>query len=378
MACFEHAVRLNADNIDALWQQGDALVKLGHYEEAVEISATLCKRDPDNWHAWYNKAWCLEKLERYEQVIPAAKKVIALCHNNEDGYELLGNALLALERFKEALAQYDKALKYCPTYWSVWASKGFCLLRLERYAEALPCYETATRKVPDDPEWWNSQGFILHQLDRDEEALACYETSLSLNPDYTFALSNMADLYWGRKDYAKAEQLYCKVYHLDPDHRRSELFYATWCMFYTQRYKEMIPPLLSLLPYAKEDDLPVAYRLGVAYKNLHRYSLAVKYYTLELETSPDNPDCWFNIAICKEKLRHYDQAKAAWLKALELYDDPDSQALCLYGLGMLCGKQQRYAEAVDYFDRSLALDPNFDDCRQARSQALRLLPHKTH
>ena len=350
-----------------------ALVKLGHYEEAFEIATTLCKRDPDNWHAWYNKAWCLEKLERYEQVIPAAKKVIALCHDNEDGYELLGNALLALERFKEALAQYEKALKYCPTYWSVWASKGFCLLRLERYAEALPCYETATREVPDDPEWWNSQGFILHKLNRDEEALACYEKALSINPDYTFALSNMADLYWGRKDYANAEQLYCKAYQLDPDHRRSELFYATWCMFYTQRYKEMILPLLSLLPYAKEDGLSVAYRLGVAYKNLHQYSLAIKYYTLELETSPDNSqvlDCWLNIAICNEKLKHYNQAETAWKKIMELDTDPSCQALGLYGLGMIRVKQQRYAEAVEYFDRSLALDPDFDDCREARRDAI--------
>ena len=147
-------------------------------------------------------------------------------------------------------------------------------------------------------------------------------------------------------------------------------------MFYTQRYKEMIPPLLSLLPYAKEDGLSVAYRLGVAYKNLHQYSLAIKYYILELETSPDNSqvlDCWLNIAICNEKLKHYNQAEAAWKKILDLDTDPSCQALGLYGLGMICAKQQRYAEAVEYFDRSLAIDPDFDDCREARREVLRQL-----
>ena len=61
---------------------------------------------------------------------------------------------------------------------------------------------------------------------------------------------------------------------------------------------------------------------------------------------------------------------ALWKKIMELDTDPSCQALGLYGLGMIRVKQQRYAEAVDYFDRSLAFDPDFDDCREARRDAI--------
>jgi hypothetical protein len=40
---------------------------------------------------------------------------------------------------------------------------------------------------------------------------------------------------------------------------------------------------------------------------------------------------------------------------------------------MMCGKQKRYTEAVEYLQQSLALDPYFDECRQALGKARRRL-----
>jgi superkiller protein 3 len=376
LACFEQALRINPHNEDALWNQGDALVNLEHYDEALEVSEALTSRFPDRWQAWYNRAWCCEKLELFDQVITAARQVIQLCPDNEDGYELLGNALLKKEKYDEALQAYDKALGLCPTYWSVWASKGLCLLNLERYEEALPCFETALADVPDDYGWWNSRGVVLYRLGRDEEALECYRKALDLCPDYVFATSNMADVYQRRKEYALAEQLYLKAYHLDPTGRRCDLFDATWCMYLTQRYKEMVPHLLAILPYAQTDNLHVAYRLAMAYKSMHMYHEAIDYYTLDIETFPNDPGnnaSWLNIASCEEHLKHYEKAESAWKKALELHTDDDFRALCLYGLGILCGKQKRYTETVEYLQQSLALDPDFDECRQALGKARRRL-----
>ncbi len=319
LACFEQAHRLNPNNEGALWQQGDTLIKMEKTEEALEVAETLTHRNPKNWKAWSNYAWCCLQLGLYEQLITAARKIIRLCPDNPDGYEMLGDALLETGHPEKALPQYEKVIKLDPDYLSALGSKGYCLLLLERYEEALRCYEVVTREVDDDHEFWNCMGVTLHHLQRDDEALDCYQKALDLKPDYLLALRNMADVYLKYKQCDTAEELYLKAYRIG--NRPADLFAATLCMYMTHRYEEMVQPLLSLLPVAKEEGLSVAYRLAVAYKNLHQYEEAIRYYKLQMETSQDGSDnsaCWFQLALCEKKLKHLDEAENSMKKALEL------------------------------------------------------------
>lgn len=381
LACYEQALRLNPHNDIALQYQCDSLVMIEHYEEAAEVAESLTLCHPDDWQTWYNRAWCCERLEQYGEVMTAAQKVIQLYPENKDGYELLGNAQLNTWMLDEALENYDKTLELCPTNWQVWGNKGLCLFRLKRYDEALECYDIATIGEPVNPEWWNSKGFMLSKLDRLDEAMECYRKAIDLYPDFAMAIGNMADVYQKRKDFGKAVELYMRAYALDPEHRCVELFSATWCMFRMQRYDEMVPHLISLLPYAKEEEMHVAYRLGVVYKQMGQYQQAIDYFKLDLDTFCDDPDnnaCWLNIAICEEMLEHYDKAEAAWKRSLEDITDDDYKAFCLYGLGLMYGKQERYSEAMSCFEQALALDPDLDDCREALKKAQRLSKRKTH
>lgn len=181
----------------------------------------------------------------------------------------------------------------------------------------------------------------------------------------------MADVYLRHKLCDRAEELYLKAYRIG--HRPSDLFSATQCMYMTRRYEEMVQPLLSLLPVAKEEGLAVAYRLAVAYKNLQQYEEAIRYYKLQMETSPDDADsgaCWFNIALCERDMGNYPQARVAMRKVLKLFDSDEEKAMCYYGLGELCLEQKQYKQALDCFDRAVALDPEVDDYAKARKLAM--------
>lgn len=374
LACFEQAQRINPSCEKALWEQGDTLVKMEKYAEAAAVAAELSHRLPDSWQAMYNQAWCNEKMERYDNVIPLARKLINLCPDNEDGHELLGNALLATGKTEEAILHFDQALRLCPTYWSVWASKGYAMLLLERYDEALTCYEQATSGVDDDPDYWNDLGVVLHHLQRNDEALDCYQKALNLEPNHLLALSNMADLYMERRAYTNAEELFQKTYDINGS--RECLSSAVKCMYLTRRYKEMVQPLLALLPFAQEDERPVAYLLGVAYKNMQEYEEALRYFTLQLETFPDGPyvdACWFNIALCERDMGHLEQAESAVMRAMELFDSNEDKAMCYFCLGGIYFMQKNYEQALLFSDKAVRLDPDIDDYRALRKEALTLL-----
>lgn len=376
LACTEQALIINPGSVQALWEQSDTLVRMEKFDEAAPVLEELVHRLPGDWRALYNLARCYEMMDCYDKVRPIAEELTRLRPENEDGYELLGNALVDTGKLEEALEQYSRALELCPTYWSVWANKGYVLLLLERFDEALPCYEQATSHVDDDAAYWywNCQGAALHRLQRDDEALACYQRALELNPDYHLALSNMADVYMGRRAYDMAEERYLKAYEINGN--RECLSSAMQCMYLTQRYKEMVQPLLALLPFAKEDGRPVAYLLGVAYKNLQEYEEAMRCFTLQLETFPEGPymdACWFNIALCEKDMGHWEQAENALMRAMELFDSNEDKAMCYFCLGEIHFMQKHYEQALVFSDKAVRLDPDMDDYRALRKEALTLL-----
>jgi tetratricopeptide (TPR) repeat protein len=189
----------------------------------------------------------------------------------------------------------------------------------------------------------------------------------------------MADVYWKRKEYERAEKLYREAYDLDPENRRHDLFSVVLCQNNTKRYAEMVPLLQTLLPYAQEDKQSYAYCLGIAYKNLEQYEEALKYFYLEQETFTDEPEyemSLFNCVFCEEKLEHYDKAATAIKKLIEQSDDDEIRALGLYRLGVLCLRQQQFATALEHFDQAVALDPEMEEYQQAREEALKHLKSK--
>jgi tetratricopeptide (TPR) repeat protein len=374
LACFEQAQRINPNNEDALWQQGDALVQMEHYEEALEVAQTLTRRMPKDWKAWSNYAWCSLKLGLYDQVIPAVRKMNRLSPKNPSGYEMLGIAMLETGHPDKALPQYEQVIKLDPDDWAALGSKGYCLLLMGRYKEALKCYEKVTREVDDDHEYWNCMGVALHKLKRDDEALKCYQKALELYPEYAVAISNIADVHCDRKEYPQAEMLYRKAYGLDPENRRSDLFSVALCMFNTKRFADMVPLLQPLLPYAKEDEQNYAILIGVSYKNLQQYEEAIRYFKMQLENSQDGPyssACWFNIALCEKELKHLNEAEATLKKALELFDSDEEKAMCHFGLGELYLEQKQYSQALEHLDQAVALDPEIEDYAAAREVAIR-------
>ena len=56
-----------ADDVDSLYNMGNALARAGNYEEAVSVYDKVLKRDPDNEDAKYNKELLEKELEKQQQ-----------------------------------------------------------------------------------------------------------------------------------------------------------------------------------------------------------------------------------------------------------------------------------------------------------------------
>lgn len=398
LACLEQASRLVPHDLGYLEGRAEVLDDMERYDEEIEVLRLIVVEDPNYASAWYNLGWAYSKIGEYQCALEACKQSILLDPEDASYQRMAGFVYSEMEEYETALDYYNKARELDLDDIEVLVNKIYALIQLDRYEEALQDCDKYLA-VDSDAAIWNSKGFaIFHLLDNPDgtphtlnEAQQAYEEALKLDPEYDKAFSNLADVYMARKNYAKAEEFYMKAYNLSVSHgempRRGDLFAATECQCVMHRYEEAKQYLLQLLPYAEEDGLCVAYRLGFCCRQLGQYEEALQYYRLEMEMFPydsENDNALFNIAQLEEKVGHADAAEEAWLQLIDMEEDDADKAFYRYCLGMFLAASACYDEAIGLFriaihdekDTGLLADyyealANAYVCKGLRAKALR-------
>ncbi len=72
------------------------------------------------------------------------------------------------------------------------------------YAQALGLLSQSDRLKPDQPDGWNLRGMILLRQKAYDQAKAAFARAVALDPNLWAAQFNLAEVYFQRKDYARA------------------------------------------------------------------------------------------------------------------------------------------------------------------------------
>lgn len=137
--------------------------------------------------------------------------------------------------YQEALANYDRALEIKYDYISAWHNRGLTLVKLCRYEEALASYDVALYLLPFNIDTWNNRGMVLEELGRKLEAYYTFEKALKihklLQANYFSSFDshqiwfNMGIIAWGMRDYAKAQENFCRALMAKFDFNKANAFY---------------------------------------------------------------------------------------------------------------------------------------------------------
>ncbi|MBD2626493.1 protein kinase domain-containing protein [Trichormus variabilis] len=143
----------------------------------------------------------LLNLQKYEEAITLYDKAIAINPEYYEAWHNLGNTLANLKRYSEAISSYDKAIIIKPDCADFWFNRGSALANLQKYTEAIVSFEKAILIKPDFHLVWYFRGLTLCYLQRYEEGLISYQKAISIKPDFQLAISNrnnlLKQLGWG-------------------------------------------------------------------------------------------------------------------------------------------------------------------------------------
>ncbi len=152
------------------------------YRDGITLFNHVIAHNPTARFAHRNLGEALTKLGKWEEALAAFRVAVAQTPDDARDHSNVGAALIMLDRHDEAEEPFRRALALDPK--STYALQNFASLRTrqQRYREALDLFRRLVRVDPRNPSAHHGMGTVLYFLERPEEALASLERALALDP----------------------------------------------------------------------------------------------------------------------------------------------------------------------------------------------------
>jgi len=171
LACFDRALALKPDFVEALLHRGIALHELQRPHDAIATYGCILALRGDCVEALYLQGICLDDLGRFEEAVRSYDRVLALRPGFVEALVKRGNALCEIDRQEEAIACYDRALSSRPQDFEARFNRGLALQAVNRRGLSLPPFGDHVAAPP------RYTGFYVN-LDRSTERRARVETEI--------------------------------------------------------------------------------------------------------------------------------------------------------------------------------------------------------
>jgi eukaryotic-like serine/threonine-protein kinase len=239
--------------------------------------------------------------------------------------------------------------------------KGLYLLRTDEqtFENAIALFREAARldpRSPLPPAALVEAEIVKYGITRDrhwlDEAQRALREAESLNPDSARVRQAGGLLNKRAGQYQKALEDYRRVQELEPDNVEVLLEIASI-------YFDVNMPDKAIETYREAIAVDPGYyrsyeQLGNFYYYRSAYPNAVEEFQQAINRAPGRFVAYSSLGAALTDLGRYEEAEQALLQSLKLRET----APALNNLGAIRAYQQRDAEAVEYYERAVAMDPN--------------------
>ena len=356
--------RLNSKNAIELYNQGNTLIQLQRYQEALATYEKAIDIKPDYPQALYGQGKALFQLKKYQESLIAYDQAIQIQPNYLEAWTNRGFVLVRLKRYSEAIATVDKALQLKNDEPQVWQLKGDIFIKISQYNDAIKAYEQAINFQADNPELWYKKGLAFQNLKQYEEAITAYKKTVELKPDHESAWYNLGNCLVNLNRYEFALQAYDQAVQYNQNNSAAWLSRSNILMT-LRRYPEAIDSFTQVIK-TNPQQYQAWYNRGWALHQVKRYGEAIESYKKAISLKSNDYLVWYNLGNTQYNLQKYQEAIASYNKAIR-YKPNHYESW--YSKGNAWLNLQQYKQAIASYDKAIEYKPDYQQAIEARKKA---------
>ncbi len=409
---------IDPKNIEAWRERGNTYFSDYNYRQAVEDYDRAILYDPANIWNYYNRGKANYYLKKYMEAIPDFKITIEKDPKYVDAYNFRGLCYYYLLEYENGIADFNTAIQLDPKYQYAYFNRGASYHAKGEYSKAIQDFTNAIKANPEYVDAFNSRGFSYEALKQHDKAEADYREAIRLNPKFKYAYYNLGLIYYNQEKHEKAIQWFTEAISADPKYAAAYVERG-WSNFNLKEYSRAINDCSNAV--GLDPTLVNAYNnRGIIYTITGKYDEAIKDFEKTISLNPGYSWAYVNILIpCVQKgdynlaKNYYGQyqqkklngfiehdrwkflktyllasmnelANGQYQKAQQLYQEANKQyteyinvhtdvregtkiyiAFVFSKLGITYEKLNSFAEARNYHDKALLINPNVSESQQA-------------
>jgi len=405
LACYDRLVRERPEDMALLFDRAEILVLLDRPEEALQCYTRVLDTDRRNRQAWFERANLLFGLGRLADAVDALREALRIepaksgdivlkaeqlrrdGHPNEAAILFqavldvqpdepravlgLGDTFLELGDMDAAEGLFARALGKDPQNAPILFRKGELLERKGRWGAAIQYYNRAIALQWNYPDPWLAKGAILLAYERAKEALECFDKVLSFDADRVDAWSRKARAHAALGDRGPAEDALTHAARLDPSHPSLKEARAAI---------EVLGAPPAIVPEPTSE--PEAPSLAEAFAEIEEVlrepesdgqpEVSADFQSFVESIEPENEDFHVLLQLAELALEGGD-AHMALLRYEQAIERESRNPDAWTGKGVALQQLERYREALEAYDRALAVEPDHELARRWRTTCVRRL-----
>ena len=345
----------NNQDIDIQVDTARHLSLLGQYQDAIicaERGVALDDGDAGA-HAIYGEV--LERLGRFTEAVPHREQALTLDPEDVDSRYFLAVNLCDLGRYEEAYALAEPLVEDFSDDPDILRLHGACLSYVGRHHDALSRWAELERLEGVTANLLHNRASTLDVLGLRDEALQTINEAIALEPELAMNYYTRGMIQEHRADDAAAIDDYLAAMERDADHLD-----AVINLVELAATMETVTPVIARID-ALLEQTPESAKLLYARGRLLMEAGELERGTQSIESAVRHEPAlgigWYTLTMLYGMTGNFEEAVVASEHALRAFDD---DAGLWFNRGLALNDLRRYAEAMECYDRAIALAPDDD------------------
>ncbi|KAA3619721.1 MAG: tetratricopeptide repeat protein [Calditrichaeota bacterium] len=334
--------------------------KLGHYESSVRVLEQGLRKDSSHYEILDNLVILKEIKQEYKTVILLYKKMLHLQPFDLAIKNRLARVFEIIGDFSSAIELYEEIVLLENVRPELWETLGNLYLKIEDRANAVRCFKELLSEYPGDEETYLRLGKLLQEIDDMPAAVALYNEAINTNSRFNHVVNELAEIYIATQKPDLAIALYETYYQSD-----TTSFFKITSLAEThenfgdgQRAHFLFHQLVKIFP----QEWRAWVQTGRYEYRQNRLTNSLNHFLKACSLTDDG----LPHILLAQNYFQLDSLVAAENTLRFVYPKTSASPDINYLLGLVVKRQNRFNEAVPYFQRVLKINPD-------HSQAINML-----